>query len=976
MGKTLFIAEKPKVALELMKSSRFRNAKKVAGSMPYYGYFENEKYIVSWCIGHLMELMNPEDHDEKYKTYNFEHLPLIFSPKFKIKEDTKEQFNILSDLLKREDVTTVANCCDKDKEGEGIFREIYEYVGVEKRMLRLFTASYEEAELEAALNGLLDGSDFDSLAEAAKARQYLDHLIGINLTRGATTRLANNQFLLASGRVQMCLLNEIRQREMAIQNYKEQTYYKLGIKTENGIIATMKTEEQQVDPRPVDALGERIKGTKVEVEEFNDRNSTRKPKLLYNLTDIYKDAFTKFKVNAAGARKHIQALYEGGWITYPRSSARHLPTEMVEKVLNTIAVLENTPYSELINKIDCGSISSKHRTFNDELVNSHYAIIPTEKLYNSENRDKLEVSLYDMIVKRFIQNFMPSASFKVREITLKDQEGNIYLAKEKMLVDKGFLEICHEDIEEDTSEDFSLPELQKGEQLTISETMKIESKTSKPSLHTESSILTFMETAGRKIDDEHLRELMKGKRIGTVATEETFIPKLLERLYIKSDSGKLSTTAIGRKFVDTFPVSELKNPTFTAELEGMISEIENKELSYDEFIDKSNDFVRLIIEEISKVDTSVSKDFVSTWSRQIEVARCKCKKGKIIDKGNFYGCTAFPGCDYRLSKVLMGKDLDVEQVEKLFVTGESDYIKGFKHEGNEFGAFLCFKDGRIGLRRPTVEELSLGKCPTCKKGHVIPKGSIYGCSEFKSGCKFKLAAKIKEKTIPAAQIKKLLDKGETGLISGFKGDHGEFTAVLTLKNGQFGLRLATEDELMVAKCPKCKKGKVLPRQNFYGCTEYKNGCDYRLPGQIKEKKIPAAQIKKLIEKGETDFINGFKGEKGDFTAALVIQADGLKFKFPTTDDRTIGKCPLCKSRVITGKTSYLCEQYKKTCDFFIPGVFLEKKITSAHVKKILEKNKTDLIEGFVSTKTGKKFSARLSYNREEKRLVMIFEKKK
>ncbi|MGS2751772.1 DNA topoisomerase, partial [Bacillus zanthoxyli] len=171
----------------------------------------------------------------------------------------------------------------------------------------------------------------------AKARQYLDYILGINVTRGCTSKLARNQFLLASGRVQMCILNEIRQREIAIQNYKEQTYYNLKLLTENGLSPVMKTEDQLIDPSPLQKLGDSLKETNVIVTEFKESTRKKKPKLLYNLTDIYKDAHAKLKINAETAKKHIQSLYEEGFITYPRSSSRHLPTEQVERVKEVMA---------------------------------------------------------------------------------------------------------------------------------------------------------------------------------------------------------------------------------------------------------------------------------------------------------------------------------------------------------------------------------------------------------------------------------------------------------------------------------------------------------------------------------------------------------------------------------------------------------------------------------------------------------------
>ncbi len=302
MGKTLFIAEKPKVANEIMKSPRFRHSQKYIGSKPYYGYYENDHYIVSWCRGHLLELKNPEEMDPKYKMFSLEHLPLIYQPAYKVKQENAEQLQILVKLLQRPDVDHAVNICDADREGELIYREVYEFAGVNKKQSRVYKSSFEAAELEAALNRLESASKYDGLAYSAKARQYLDYLLGMNITRGCTTKLAQNKFLLSSGRVQMCLLNEIRQRELAIENYREQSYYHLQLITDLGLTPVMKTEDQVLNPSPLRSLGENLKGQYLVVEEFKEGTRKKNPKLLYNLTDLYKDAHAQLQINAETAK--------------------------------------------------------------------------------------------------------------------------------------------------------------------------------------------------------------------------------------------------------------------------------------------------------------------------------------------------------------------------------------------------------------------------------------------------------------------------------------------------------------------------------------------------------------------------------------------------------------------------------------------------------------------------------------------------
>ncbi|QWH64115.1 type IA DNA topoisomerase (plasmid) [Bacillus mycoides] len=887
MGKTLFIAEKPKVANEIMKSPRFRHSQKYTGSKPYYGYYENDHYIVSWCRGHLLELKNPEEMDPKYKMFKLEHLPLIYQPAYKVKQENAEQLQILVKLLQRHDVDHAVNICDADREGELIYREVYEYAGVNKKQSRVYKSSYEAAELEAALNRLESASKYDGLAYSAKARQYLDYLLGMNITRGCTTKLAQNKFLLSSGRVQMCLLNEIRQRELAIENYREQSYYHLQLVTDLGLTPVMKTEDQVLNPSPLRSLGENLKGQYLVVEEFKEGNRKKNPKLLYNLTDLYKDAHAHLQINAETAKKHIQNLYEEGFITYPRSSSRHLPTEQVERVKGVMHSLATSHYSSLVQLVDIEAINTKHKTFDDELVSSHFAIIPTTKQYKGGERPDIEKQLYDLVAKRFVGNFMRSAVYLVRDVSLIDSMGNIYQTKESVLREKGFLEVFKEEVEEESVEAFKIPILQKGQELQISDFELLESKTKKPALHTESSILTFMETAGRKIDDEHLKELMKGKRIGTVATEATFIPALHGKNYIAIEKGKITTTPIGRAFIEQFPVQQVKDPLYTAEMEGMIFRIEKNEMSYEDFIVHTNAFVQKITQEIIKIPDTISYNLIETWKQQIEVCQCPCRNGIILDRGKFFGCSNHPNCNIGLPKKIKEKAIPAAQVKKLFEEHKTDVMKGFKSNGKTFSAYLSFINGEIRFSLPTLEELSLGNCPKCQDGHI------------------------------------------------------------------------------------------LKRDTFFGCSEYQGGCNFAISAKIKEKKLSDSQIKKLLKDRVTDFISGFKGEYGEFIAAIRLKEDlSICFERPTTDDRTIGKCPLCQGRVIIGKTTYLCEHYKKTCEFIVSGTILKKKITSAQVKKLLEKNMTDTILGFENKSNGEKFDAKLTYDIQKQRIMFINEKKK
>ncbi|MED4455644.1 DNA topoisomerase [Metabacillus fastidiosus] len=888
MGKTLIIAEKPKVAQQLLQCSRFKGMKRFVGSKPYYGYFENDKYIVTWARGHLFEVMNPGEHDEKYKAFQFDNLPIILPLRYKPINDSKEQISIIFQLMNRAEI--LVNAADNDKEGELLFREIYEESKTNKPLYRIWLSSYEPEEVEAAFNNLLDGKDFDSLADSARARQYLDTLMGDTITRASTTKLAQNKFLLSGGRIQLCLLNEIRKRELEVENFVPKTFYNFF--ADVGFLAQLQIESEYVlDPKPFQELAERLKGTDITVKEFKEKESKRTAPNLFNATDFLKACIQKLKLKAPEAKAVLQKLYEEGLVSYPRSDSRHLPVSMIDSVREVIGSLgnESSLYKDQVCYIDIESVNEKHRSFDDEKVTSHFAIIPTKKPF-PEGKSELERQVYDLIVKRFISNFMKPAVYNVREILIVDSEGNTFLAKEKVLVSKGFLTVYEEDQEEEREEvkdSFSLPETAEGASFNVKDCIVKEGKTSKPGYHTETSILTFMETAGRNlVEDEEIKELLKGKRIGTAATAESFIPKLIERKYIVDEKGKLKTTSLGASFIEVFPIEELKNPIFTAEMEESIAKIESKELSYEDFKKETISFAEKIVADMANISEEITLEFHKAWQKEVEICSCSCGKGKIIDKGNFVGCT-MPDCTIRLPKVIKGKAIPNKQIELLVTKGETEVIKGFKADERTFDAVICLEDGKLKFKTPTF-----GTCPKCHEGQI-------------------------------------------------------------------------------------RKNQTKEKKEFYGCTNYQNGCNFSIPSVIKQKKIPEGQIKKLIEQRTTDFINGFIGKNdSQFTARLVVKSDGnLEMKMPTIEDRTLGKCPLCKANVISGKSYYLCENYKKTCDFILSPTLAEKQIPVGQIKKLLEKNLTDTIKGFKSKK-GEEFSAKLSYNTEEKKLSFIFEKKK
>lgn len=887
MKKVLIITEKPKIAKQLLQSPRFRNSVKKQGSKPYYGYIENDRFIITWANGHLYEVMNPGEQDEKYKPFSFEHLPIILPVKYKVVNGFKEQVKIINKLIDRPDVEEIWNACDTDKEGELIFREIYEQAKCQKPVFRVWTSSYTAGDVEAALNGITKGEKYDSFADSARVRQYLDHLIGDTITRSATVKMANNHFLLSGGRVQICLLHEIHKRELEVENFKPQTFYNLIIDT--GFSSLFKSEQEYVlNPSPLKEIGEKLKGNDIYVKAFEKKESTRNAPNLFNATDFLKAAIQKLSITAPQAKKVLQKLYEDGYVSYPRTDSRHLPSSMIDSVKDILTTTGNSKaYDSVMEHVKIEKVSAKNKCFDDEKVSSHYAIIPTDKPFNPAS--DLEGKVYDLIMKRFLANFMDSAKFDVCEIVLEDRDGHEFVAKEKILKRPGFLEIEREILaEEEISKNSSFPELSPGEIIRVNDYEIRSGQTRKPGFHTETSMLSFMETAGRNlVEDEEIKELLKGKRIGTPATVESFVPKLIERGYVGLEKDKLRTTQLGAAFISAFPIEELKDPTFTATMEENIKKVEEKKLSYAEFIEQINSFSHVIVKQMSELPATTVQIVEQAHQNDVTLCSCTCGKGMIVDKGKFFGCSNYPECEVRVPKEIKGKVIPSKQLARLIEKGETDVIKGFKDgEDQSFEAIIFFSDGKLKFKKAVF-----GTCPVCKKGEI-------------------------------------------------------------------------------------KKNQSKTGKEFFGCSAYKDGCEFSVPGIIKSKKLPEGQIKKLLQHGSTDFIDGFIGKNDtEFTARIALDNGKVQMLVPTKEDKTIGKCPLCGGSVLTGKSYYLCEQYKKTCEFILSPVYGKKKIPGGQIVKLLEKNITDTIKGFENKDGSKTFDAKLSYDVEQKRLVYVFEKK-
>lgn len=632
MSKKLLITEKPSVATEFAKALKINTTRK-------NGYVESDNYVITWCVGHLVTMSYPEVYDEKYKAWRFDTLPFIPTEwKYEVIASVQNQFDIVKSLLLRDDVDTIYVCTDSGREGEYIYRLVDAMVGVKgKEKKRVWIDSQTEEEILKGINGAKDLSEYDALADSAYLRAKEDYLIGINFSRLLTLTYGKKlaEFLnqerapISVGRVMTCVLGMVLSREIEIRNFVKSKFYKIGANFVEGISAEWKYDaENQNNFKELINVVEKNNlyndnGFKIEedankfIEILNSQNpigkvleaskKTQKENapLLYNLAEIQNECSKRFKISPDQTLEVIQLLYEKKLVTYPRTDARVLSTAVAKEIsknLNGLAKwgkdekIKNSLDSMIANKYSTDIVKSKY--VDDSKITDHYALIPTGQGFeNYDALSDLQKDIYKLIVKRFLSIFFPPAEYTKLAITV-DIAGQKFYANAKICTKQGYLEVIKEDSKDDDSKANieALSKIKKGQELSLSGLYTKEGETSPPTRYTSGSIILAMENAGRLIEDERLREQIKGSGIGTSATRAEIIKKLNRIGYINinaktqvltpSEKGELVYKAVG------WSMPDMLNPDLTASWEKGLDMVAKKEIKPDEFMGKLELYIR------------------------------------------------------------------------------------------------------------------------------------------------------------------------------------------------------------------------------------------------------------------------------------------------------------------------------------------------------------------------------------------------
>ena len=541
----LVIAEKPSVAMSIAKAIGAKNKKD--------GYYEGNDYRVSWCVGHLVQMANPDSYDEKYKKWRIEDLPIIPKEyKYEIVNTTKKQFNILKKLMNSKEVDTIINACDAGREGEAIFRLVYMKANCKKKIERLWISSMEDSAIKEGFNNLKDGKYYDNLFDSAKARAIADWLVGMNMSRLYSCLYDENYSI---GRVQTPTLAMIVDRDFEIENFKKEKYYTVEIELDKFILSTNRIDNRVIAEQLINLIGNTIK-----ITDLVKKEKITKPDLPFDLTTLQRECNKYFGYSAKQTLDYAQSLYEKKYITYPRTDSRYLTEDMIVSTINNI-LGKNDFDTERIKIV-----------FNSKKVSDHHAIIPT---VSSLSKDisylpESEAKVYGLILDKL----NASVGYPLVENTTKIVaifDSFEFTNTGKVIKDEGFTKYLKEYTSK-KSEDTIFPNVNIGDELEIKEKNIKEKYTTPPKHFTEDSLLKAMEIAGNDALEKGIEVERRG--IGTPATRAGIIENLIYKGYIKRDKRNLISTRKGLNLV-SIVIDEFKSPKTTAEWEMRLSEIAN-----------------------------------------------------------------------------------------------------------------------------------------------------------------------------------------------------------------------------------------------------------------------------------------------------------------------------------------------------------------------------------------------------------------
>ena len=813
MTKSLIIAEKPSVAQDIVRALT-----PTAGKFDKHDeYFESEGYLVTSAVGHLLEIKAPEEFDVKRGKWSFANLPII-PPHFDLNpiDKSKGRLGAIVKLVKRKDVSELINACDAGREGELIFRLIQQHSKSKHPVRRLWLQSMTPAAIRDGFEHLRTDKQMLPLADAARCRSEADWLVGINGTRAMTAFNSRDGgfFLTTVGRVQTPTLSIMVEREEKIRKHVSRDYWELKATFAaqageyEGKWFDPKWKKNPDDPeqradrlwneRDAKAIADAARGQPATVTE-EAKPSTQSAPGLYDLTTLQREANSRLGFSAKTTLSIAQALYEKHKVlTYPRTDSKHLPEDYVDVVKQTMQMISTEdmpgPLRALAvhakTAIKDGLVKPNKKIFDNTKVSDHFAIIPT--LLAPKSLSEIEAKLYDMVVKRFLAVFFPSAEFMVTtRISTVKVEGaeHKFQTNGKVMVKPGWLAVYGREAQED---DANLVAVAAGEIVRTEDVAVNPLKTKPPARYTEATLLSAMEGAGKLIDDDELREAMSEKGLGTPATRAAIIEGLIYEKYIHRDGRDLVPGAKAFQLMTLLRglgVEDLTKPELTGNWEFQLSEMEKGKLERETFMAEIAAMAERIVKKAKEYDRDTIPGDYATLKTP-----CPNCGGVVKENYRRFACAGIPGktepCGFSISKIPGSRAFELDEVEKFLADKKIGPLEGFRSKaGWPFTAELKLafddeiknwklefdfgedakKDGESGEPIDFSAQESLGVCPK-DQGHVYEHGASYVCEHAVGAnvtCDFKSGKIILQQPVAREQMSKLLETGKTDLLEGF-----------------------------------------------------------------------------------------------------------------------------------------------------------------------------------------------------------------
>ncbi|MGB6243075.1 MAG: DNA topoisomerase III [Castellaniella sp.] len=856
MTKTLIIAEKPSVALDISRA--------LGGFTREGDYFESEQFVLSSSVGHLLTLVAP--NDPVRGKWSFAHLPVI-PPQFELGPADKrssERLKLLVKLLKRKDVVAVINACDAGREGELIFRYIVQYSGVKKPIQRLWLRSMTQAAIREAFANLRDDETMKPLEAAARSRAEADWLVGINGTRAMTAFNSKDGgfFKTPVGRVQTPTLAIVMEREDRIRSFVSRDYWEVhatfvaaaGLYEGRWFDPGFKKNEQDPDARDsrlwsataaqsvVSACREQA-GTVTE----ESKPSTQLSPALFDLTTLQREANSRFGFSAKTTLALAQTLYERHKaLTYPRTDSRYLPQDYVGTVQQTMQALSDSEsgVARSVQPFAAQAVAQQlvkpnRRIFDDKKVSDHFAIIPT--LQVPRELSDAEFKIYELVTRRFLAVFFPAAEFRITT-RITQVSGHHFKTEGKILVSPGWLAIYGRESQGDEA---SLIAVADGERVRTEDIEARGLATKPPARFNEATLLSAMEGAGKLVDDEALREAMSERGLGTPATRASIIEGLINETYLRREGRDLVPSAKARQLMTLLSglgVNELTSPELTGGWEHQLKLIEQRQLDRESFMREIAQMTQVIVKRAKEYE----RDTVPGDYATLQTPCPKCG-GVVKENYRRYACTA---CEFSIGKHPGGRTFEVPEVEELLDKRTLGPLTGFISKmGRPFAAVLRITDefklefdfGQKDDEDAEPVDFSghtpLGACPKCS-GKVYEHGMNYVCEHSvgpNKSCTFRSGKVILQQEIPAEQMTQLLAEGKTKLFDGFVSSrtNRKFKAYLVRQaDGKIGFEFE-------ARAPKAGAKTAAAGKTAAGAAKTKAATKTTTKTKTAAKKAPA-----------------------------------------------------------------------------------------------------------------------------------------